>query len=294
MSFHLSNWLILTVVSAVILTLQRIFQKKVLIKEHATMYLTTFCFMMWLILVPFIPIYGLDFDKNILLIILFKSFILTISWLLIVKAYRHMELSAVEPLKNFSPVILLILAFIFLREAPTIMQLMGIGFILFGGYILEGIIHPGGFKHINVLFKGKYIHYILLSLIIGAFSGVLDKIVLAKVSVLTLMFYEFLFASFFTFLYQSIKYKGYKDVLSSLKTNWLMIILIAVTTLISDWSYFRAVAIPDSLISLIAPVRRLTSLFIVVIGGELFHEKNIIEKTLACLIMLVGVYFIGA
>ncbi|MEK6861716.1 MAG: EamA family transporter [Nanoarchaeota archaeon] len=294
MSFHLNSWLILTVLSAAILTIQRIFQKKVLIKEHATMYLTTFCFMMWIILLPFIPIYGIDADLNILLIIIFKSFILSISWLLIVKAYRHMELSAVEPLKNFSPFLLLILAFIFLKETPTIIQLVGVGFILFGGYILEGVIHPHGFKHINVLFRGKYIHYIFLSLIVGAFSGILDKIVLAKVSVLTMMFFEFLFASIFTFIYQSVKYKGYKDIIYSLKTNGLLIVLVAITTLISDWAYFRAVAIPDSLVSLVVPVRRLTSLFIVIIGGELFHEKSIIEKTLACLVMLVGVYFIAS
>jgi len=294
LSFHLDSWLILTVLSAIILTIQRIFQKKVLIKEHATMYLTTFCFLMWLLLVPFIPIYGINVDLNTLLIIILKSFILSISWLLIVKAYRHMELSAVEPLKNFSPLLLLILAFIFLRETPTIIQLVGVGFILFGGYILEGVIHPHGFKHINVLLKGKYTHYIFLSLIVGAFSGVLDKIVLAKVSVLTMMFFEFLFASLFTFIYQSIRYKGYKDVIYSLKTNGLLIILIAITTLISDWAYFRAVAIPESLVSLIVPVRRLTSLFIVIIGGELFHEKSIIEKTLACLVMLVGVYFIAS
>ena len=294
MSFHLNSWLILTIISAIVLTMQRIFQKKVLIKEHATMYLSSFCFMMWIFLLPLVLVYGVDLSIKMLILIFLNTCLAVVSWLLVVKAYRHMEISAVEPLKNFSPLILLILAFLFLSETPSVMQLIGVGFILFGGYILEGLIHPHGFNHISILFKGKYVHYIIVSLFLGAFSGVLDKIILSEVSVLTLMFYQFLFASFLTFIYQSVRYKGYKDIIYSVKTNGILIAVVAITTIISDWAYLQAISIPTSLISLLAPVRRLTSLFIVIVGGELFHEKHIIEKTLACLIMLVGVYFIAS
>lgn len=73
-----------------------------------------------------------------------------------------------------------------------------------------------------------------------------------------------------------------------------MICAIVIITLISDWLYFTAVGLKDSYVSLIVPIRRVSSIFVILAGGEIFHEKSIIEKILSCIIMLVGAYLIVA
>ncbi|MFH1589978.1 MAG: hypothetical protein ABIB43_05410 [archaeon] len=61
---------------------------------------------------------------------------------------------------------------------------------------------------------------------------------------------------------------------------------------LSNMSYLLAVATPGAAISLIIPIKRTSSLFTTLIGGKLFHEKNLLIKILASIIMIWGVVFI--
>ena len=47
-------------------------------------------------------------------------------------------------------------------------------------------------------------------------------------------------------------------------------------------------AIQLAFAGLVIAVKRMSAFFVVLIGGELFHEKNLLRKSIACLIMLAG------
>ncbi len=291
---HYGSWVALTIASAVFLTIQRIIQKKVLKKEHASEYLTTFGVFAWIFLLPFIGKVDFTLSANVWILLAVKSILLSYSWLMITRAYKHMEVSLVEPLKNISPLFLLLFAAILLGELPTGMQVFGIFLILFGGYLLESMLHPSLMNNPFKIFRGKYINYLLLAALITGISGVFDKWILKETNITTMMFFMFFFSSIMLFIHQCIVYKGWADVKHVFKKDGMLVCIIVILTLLSDWLYFSAVALKSSYVSLIVPLRRISSLFVIVIGGEMFHEKKIIEKVLACLIMLIGVYFIVA
>src|SRR3989344_74072 len=123
---HAGLWVTLTVLSAIFLSIQRVIQKKALLKDHASEYLTTMSLLAWIFLLPFITKIDLSLSLATWGLLIFKSILVTVSWVAITRAYKHMEISTVEPLKNISPIFLLFSAMIFLREAPTLQQIFGV------------------------------------------------------------------------------------------------------------------------------------------------------------------------
>lgn len=289
-----STWVILTLASALFLTFQRLVQKKVLHKEHASEYLTTFSIVAWIFLLPFLP--NLDFSLPLATwtLLIAKSILLSVSWLLITRAYKHMEVSTVEPLKNISPVFLLLAAMLILNEFPTKAQIFGIFLVVCGGYFIESIMHPKLMNNPFRLFKGKYAHFLIIAALISGISGVLDKFIMRETDAFTTTFFMFFFSSIILFVHQHVVYKGLRDVKKVIAKDGLLMAVIVMLTLASDWLYFYAVGLQDSYVSLIVPLRRMSSLFVILIGGEMFHEKKLIEKALSCIVMLVGMYFMVA
>ena len=115
---------------------------------------------------------------------------------------------------------------------------------------------------------------------------------MTKKIVFTLLFLTTLFLSVHFLIIQFTLYKGLKDIQIGIKKNFWWIILATITALLADFSYYQALAVPAALVSLIVPILRLSSLFTVIIGGEIFHEKHLIRKIIACLIMVLGAILI--
>jgi len=55
-------------------------------------------------------------------------------------------------------------------------------------------------------------------------------------------------------------------------------------------TYYKAVSL--YYLSLVFPLVRLNTLFAVIFGGTLFHEKHLYFKAFACVIMILGTFFI--
>lgn len=286
------EWYSLVLISAVFLTVQHILQKKVLFKEHATEYLTVFCLLVWIVLLPFSKMISFSLTVYSFLLLYVIGVLSIFTWLPWIRAYRHMELSTVEPLRNLGPLVLLVFAFFFLGEQVSLVNFGGILLLILGGYFLEIAVFRIPFLQPLQLLKMKYIAHILISMTLGGIVAVLAKIALQHISVLTFLFYTFFIASLHLLIIQFVKYQGIYDVIKVVRKDWLILLLIVGTTLISDYLHVTAIAMPTTLISLAIPLRRLSTLFVTVIGGELFHEHKLFQKMIACLIMLAGSYLL--
>jgi len=286
------EWYILVLLSSVFLTIQHVLQKRVLFREHATEYLTVFCFLMWISLLPFRSRITFTLDTPSLLLLFVIGTLSIFTWLPWIRAYRHMEISTVEPLRNVGPLIIIFLAYVFLGETIKEIHFFGVLLIVFGSYLLERTVFRIPPLHSSTLPQKKYVMQVYLSMFVGSIVAILVKIALRFVNVPTLLFYTFFIASFYMIIMQFIKYEGIYDIIKVLRADWFLLLLIVATTLISDYLHLIALAMPTTLLSLAVPLRRLSTLFVTVIGGELFHEHNIFQKTLACLVMLVGSYLL--
>jgi len=45
-------------------------------------------------------------------------------------------------------------------------------------------------------------------------------------------------------------------------------------------------------VSLVIPIKRMSTLISTVVGGELFGEEHLLRKSVACLVMIAGAYLI--
>ncbi|MDP1694135.1 MAG: EamA family transporter [Candidatus Woesearchaeota archaeon] len=286
------EWYTLVILSSIFLTIQHVLQKKVLFREHATEYLTAFCLLMWIFLLPFYKQIQFMVSPTSFLLLYIIGLLSVFTWLPWVRAYRHMEISTVEPLRNLGPLIVVLFAALFLGEQIDSIHFLGIFLIIAGSYLLEvAVFRIPLWKPLQLLEK-KYVTQIFLSMTVGSGVAVLVKIVLQSVNVPTFLFYTFFLASLHMIILQFVKYNGIYDIIKVVRADWLLLLLIVATTIISDYLHLLAIAMPLTLLSLAIPLRRLSTLFVTVIGGELFHENNLLKKTLACIIMLLGTYFL--
>ena len=282
------EWYYLAALAAFFVSFVPILRKNVLIKEHATEYSTTVYLFVSLMLLP--SVIKIDWNAGLAtwLLMYLKSALITAAIIFSNKAARHMEVSSVEPLRNFSVIFVLMMSFIFLGERINGIQGIGIILILLGSYILE-------VKKASLKFSSagkKWLLYLMLAMFLGSISAVLDKIILKETSVYTLLIVPTLFLTIHLLLIQFFVYKGSKDIMFSIKFAGFSILAIAGLTIASEVSYLFAVATPVSLLSLIMTLRRLTTLISTFVGGELFHEHNLFQKITAAIIMIAGTYLV--
>src|SRR3989338_9481809 len=110
------QWYILIIISAILISFSEIIKKKILRYEHSTEFSTTYSLVITLLMVPFISYLDLNLPRFIIALLFVKSILLLVSSLLFMKAMRHNELSQIIPLKNLSPIFLMILAFFLLNS----------------------------------------------------------------------------------------------------------------------------------------------------------------------------------
>lgn len=285
------QWVLLVLVSAVFLSLRTLLTKKLLIKNDVLPVLFLVSLFSSGLMLFFKTEIILDFSFEVYTLLLLKSFVITIAWFCLYKAYKHLEVSTVSPLRNLSPIFLIILSIIFLNESITLLNYIGIFILIFSAYALELRSLKEFFEPLKLL-KDKFFILIIISLIGNSISAVLDKIIIQHINYYSLLFVFYLFLSlmFLAILLFLDSLKSLQKLFE--RNNLIIVLLITFAALSADISYFIAVAMPSTLIVLIIPLRRLSTFFSTLIGGRIFRESNVLYKSAVCLVMVVGVYFV--
>ncbi len=286
-------WYILPLIAGLLLSLATIFEKKVLVDEHATEFSTIFALFNVALSIPFLIFVNFsDFTLGIVLMIYVASVIGTSSFILFAKSNRHMEISSSSPWLMLTPGISTIVAYIFLGETLSTFQVVGLVIMTIGLYILLSHKHASIFDPLREVIKSKYLHFLIINLVLYSFGVLIDRIVLGRygVSVLSYLFLFHVFTAINFLFISFVFYDGFKGIQSGIKKYGWWILLSSVLTV--GCRFAMSVSISTTLVGLALSMKRLSSLFTVIIGGELFHEKNIGRKIIACVIMFVGILLI--
>lgn len=284
-------WIIAILGSAFFFALNHIFRKKILESANVIDMMILTCSIGFLIMLPFLKF--IDFNvssRNLLLILLASAFAFGGSLLLNI-AYKRCEISTVSPLLNMNPLFVILLSYFILGEVLNGKQFMGVLLILIGGYIitLEKIRYF--FRPFTSMPK-KYFLIVFSTLVLWTFCPVLNRIVLLEVDSITYLF----FFTMFIFCIQIvllISKNRFRAVIALAREKWPLLIMTSLFMDISDFLHLTAIAIPTAMVSLVMPVKRISNLFTVILGGNLFKEKNLTVKSIACAIMLAGLFVIG-
>jgi uncharacterized membrane protein len=287
------TWYNLALISALLISLYEISEKKALLKEHSYDFLAAFSFIMLVLSLPLLLFGNIQFVDRYNLLLIFIGCVFTVSlYVLATRALRHLDVSEYSPLMNLSPLFLFIISWIFLGELPSLLNIFGIVMIVFGAYFLEIRNHDwlGPIKRIQ---NNKYVQILLLGIIFASLSALMDKVILSNgVNVDTFYFYKRVIVALILVFISSFFFKGYKDIILVYKRSFIWVLLAGIFYMLADYTYFIAVAMPATLVSLIIPVKRVSTAVSTLLGGESFHEKHIPHKVVACLVMVLGVFLI--
>ena len=285
-------WIILILGSSVLGAIGLMFKKRALKEEHTSEYLTAFKILELLLILIFAPFIVFKIPLIVVAFIFLISLTTAVALIYIARSYRHTDLSIVAPLSNLTPLFIVVLAFFILGEHITSKQMLGVGLLLFGTYYLESEHHAGHwFSPFISLFKTENMGFLFFGFFLSAVIAIGEKFIVGIVSPFTLIFYHYCFQTFCFLVITLFFYGGVKDVVHAYKKSGKWILGNAFFANLSNLTYF--IAISMTFVSLATPVKKLSTLFAVILSGRFFKEQRVVHKTVACGIMLAGVFVIA-
>ncbi|MBT5021815.1 EamA family transporter [Candidatus Woesearchaeota archaeon] len=287
-------WIVFTILTAVLAAGHQIIKKKALFKEHAivfSMNLATIILILSVFLIPFANFSNIELSH--VLIIYLASLLSTVAFYFLAKSLRHKELSAVSPFTNLSPALVAIIAFFLLGETITKLQIGGISLMVVGAYVLNSENIHGHFLEPFKRLNSKYFLFIIIALTFYALTATIERFLfLDGVTPFTflIILHFFIFINFFL-LTNIIFHQHIGAMKESFKRSGFWLILSGVVTIVTRGTHVYAVSLAPA-VALVIGVKRISTLLSTIIGGEIFHEKGLGRKIVACIIMLVGAYLL--
>jgi drug/metabolite transporter (DMT)-like permease len=217
--------------------------------------------------------------------LLLKSTIVAASWICSYFAVKHLPISIAAPIRATGPMWTLLGAVIVLGERPSWLEGLGIAITL-GSFL--GLSLAGRREGIH-FHRDKWVGFLFAGTFFGTVSGLYDKFLLGRsgfsASTVQCWFSIYLAA---LFLPLAIGWKLRLWQRHEFHWRW-SIVTVSLFLLCADFLYFDALRNPHALVSLVASLRRGSTL--VAFAGSLFffHEKNGLAKLPAVLGVIAGI-----
>lgn len=293
-------WLILAFISAALLGIYDIFKKQSL-KDNAVipvLFLSTV--FSTLIFLPFIILSATNvipsesmvyvptetMDAHIYIII--KALIVSASWIFGYFGLKNLPITIVGPINATRPVIVLLGALLFFGERLNLYQWIGVILAIIAVFLLS----RGGKKEGINFVHNKWILFVVIAALIGAFSALYDKYIM-NVRHFDAMFVQswcnlyvaiIMFVAFMILWYPKRKLQPF---------HWTWAILfISVFLSVADFAYFSSLSQEGALISVVSMVRRGNVIVSFLCGALIFKEKNLRSKAAGLAVIIVALIFL--
>jgi len=293
------GWFELAFVSAFFSAAAAILQKKVLSRLQPLTFSLAVSIPVLISTLVFLPQLQLQaVSLQTLLTFSFKTVLSTLFFLSVMYSLKNNEISSALPLLALTPGLVAVTAFIFLGEALTSNEIIGLLCMLAGPFILEADTLHSITAPFKSLLTTRSRRFILVALALSVVSTVLDKYFLkTKLTppnllviqhVLMVGLYIILFAG--ASALKKIDWRHELQQLSS-RTVISLVSIIGVITLVYRAAQIYATKMAAS-VALVLAVKRLSVVFAVILGGRLLKEPSLFRKSIAALIIAVGTLLI--
>ncbi|MFT3738817.1 MAG: EamA family transporter [Breznakibacter sp.] len=217
-------------------------------------------------------------------LIFIKTIIVLISWIFTYFALKHLPLTIVSPIRSTGPVWTLLGAIVVFAERLTPMQWAGVLVTLAFFYIFS----MSGRKESAETGQSKWLIYIIIGTLAGSVSGLYNKFLLKEIHRLSVQCYFSFYQVAIMLPVVAMLWWPKRHAHSPFVWRW-SIPLIGVALVVADFLYFYALSDPESLISIVSALRRGSVVVSFIAGAVMFHEKNILKKSLELLGILGGI-----
>jgi len=216
-----------------------------------------------------------------------KAVIVLSSWIFGYFAVKHLPLTITGPIKATQPVITLLGAMLIFGERLNIYQWVGVLLSIASFYLLSASGKKEGIR----FGSNKWILFTIFSIIMGAISGLYDKHLMSSLDVMTVQVWFNVYQLFIlVFILAFLWYPRRKTTTPFVWHGH--IIFISVFLVLADWIYFYALSDPDSMISIVAMIRRSNVLVTFLAGALFFREKNLKSKAFDLFLVFLGMIFL--
>ena len=278
--------MLLVLVYGLIKGIREICKKKALEKNSVIEVLLVYTFISFLICIPqFSEAKGLTINQYFWVAV--KAFIIFVAWIAGFKAVKNLPISLCGVLDLSRVLFASLLGVFVLGEQITIYKAVGLLFVSIGLLFLK--FNPFVKKEHLPASDSKSstfcVFLALLSCILNAVSGLMDKILMKEINSSQLQFWYVLFMVIFYALYTLVRrVKINKSILKNIWVWFLAIGLIAM-----DKCLFIANGYPESQVTVMTLIKQV-SVIVAIIGGKLvFKEKNILHKLICAVIIILGI-----
>ncbi len=283
------NWLGYALLAAVLQSAATILQKETLSKGSSMRFSFILMVLKAALFLPLIRSFNLSALHGWAPYAVLGSGILgSFAFVLTAKSLKHMEISTISPLFLLSPALAAITSYLFLHETLNLLQSGGIGLLLVGAYVLQTSRGGSIWEPFIRLRTSKYVQYILLALLVYGFSGMLDRASVSQFGINPDGYLEavFLLQALFSTLIYAFSLRGWHEVATE-KLPVLPVLGVALLT--AAYQYAQIHAMVFAVAGLVLAVKRASSVVTGIIGGEIFHEHDLLRKGFAGGIMMAGV-----
>ncbi|MCR4989258.1 MAG: DMT family transporter [Lachnospiraceae bacterium] len=266
-------------------------KKKALNKNTVMEVLFVYTFFAFLFCIPEAPVALKGLPPRYYYLILIKSFVIFIAWILAFKAIEKMPISIYGVLDLSRILFSTAFGILVLKEKGTVFSTIGLALVLFGLLFLrlypELRIRSGKDRssYEAERIEPKYIWMILGSCILNATSGCLDKIYMRDLNSSQLQFWYMLYLVIFYGLYFVVK--RVKIDRSVWKNGWIW--TMSFLFFIADRALFIANSVSDSKVIIMTLLKQSACIISILCGKYIFKEKNIGYKLFCAAIILAGI-----
>jgi drug/metabolite transporter (DMT)-like permease len=287
-------WFVVAMVSALLSAFAAITQKKVLFNLGALEFSFLLSIVNLLFSIPFFFFIDYSTINTINLSILFaKSIIGVAAFQCVMISLKNLEISNALPLLALTPGFVAVFAFIFLGESLKSIEVLGLVFLIAGTFILESKNFKEVLSPSHLFNKSRYHKYIILALLLFTASSILDKVLLIKLNLSPISitaFQHIFFAALFSITYLVFTKKKEVAIVNVKKDQIAWIALISVLTI--GYRYTQIVAVSLASVALVIAIKRTSVFWATIIGGNLFKDKDILKRSIAAVLILIGAILI--
>ena len=221
------------------------------------------------------------------LMVVVKAVIVLTSWIAGYFGIKHIPITIVGPINATRPVMVLVGAMLLFGERLNLCQWIGVLLSMLSIYLMSR-----SSKKENIDFvRNKWMWCVAIGTIMGAVSALYDKFIMTELSPLFVQSWFNLYQFIMMFIILMVVWYPTREKTTRFHWSWA-IPLIAVFVGAADFSYFNALSMEDSMISVVSLIRRGSVLISFACGVIIFKERNLKAKIVDLLLILIGMIFV--
>lgn len=221
------------------------------------------------------------------LMVVVKAVIVLTSWIAGYFGIKHIPITIVGPINATRPVMVLVGAMLLFGERLNLCQWIGVLLSMLSIYLMSR-----SSKKENIDFvRNKWMWCVAIGTIMGAISALYDKFIMTELSPLFVQSWFNLYQFIMMFIILMVVWYPTREKTTRFHWSWA-IPLIAIFVGAADFSYFNALSMEDSMISVVSLIRRGSVLISFACGVIIFKERNLKAKIVDLLLILIGMIFV--